>query len=98
MAKYMRDKVPGMMVDNYYISEMDKAVANIPKEDKNGSQCSLESTRHRAVHRTDPGDKADTWNCRRAHHGGGMGSGASVCDRGSGPASQAGECVIVSRV
>jgi methylenetetrahydrofolate reductase (NADPH) len=34
MAKYMRDKVPGMMVDNYYISEMDKAVANIPKEDK----------------------------------------------------------------
>jgi methylenetetrahydrofolate reductase (NADPH) len=34
MAKYMRDKVPGMIVDNYYISEMDKAVANIPKEDK----------------------------------------------------------------
>jgi methylenetetrahydrofolate reductase (NADPH) len=34
MAKYMRDKVPGMIVDNYYISEMDKAVAGIPKEDK----------------------------------------------------------------
>ncbi len=36
MAKYMRDKVPGMMVDNYYISEMEKAVAKIPKEDKAG--------------------------------------------------------------
>jgi methylenetetrahydrofolate reductase (NADPH) len=34
MAKYMRDKVPGMMVDEYYISEMEKAVAAIPKEDK----------------------------------------------------------------
>ncbi len=34
MAKYMRDKVPGMMVDEYYISEMEKAVAGIPKEDK----------------------------------------------------------------
>jgi methylenetetrahydrofolate reductase (NADPH) len=34
MAKYMRDKVPGMIVDNYYVSEMDKAVAGIPKEDK----------------------------------------------------------------
>jgi methylenetetrahydrofolate reductase (NADPH) len=35
-AKYMRDKVPGMIVDNYYVSEMEKAVANIPKEDKKG--------------------------------------------------------------
>jgi methylenetetrahydrofolate reductase (NADPH) len=34
MAKYMRDKVPGMIVDNYYISELEKAVANIPKEEK----------------------------------------------------------------
>ena len=34
MAKYMRDKVPGMIVDGYYISEMEKAVANLPKEDK----------------------------------------------------------------
>jgi methylenetetrahydrofolate reductase (NADPH) len=33
-AKYMRDKVPGMMVDDYYVDEMTKAVEAIPKEDK----------------------------------------------------------------
>jgi methylenetetrahydrofolate reductase (NADPH) len=34
MAKYMRDKVPGMIVGDYYIEEMFKAVQDIPKEDK----------------------------------------------------------------
>jgi methylenetetrahydrofolate reductase (NADPH) len=34
MARYMRDKVPGMIVDDYYVNEMEKAVANIPKEEK----------------------------------------------------------------
>jgi len=33
-ARYMRDKVPGMIVSDYYVEEMDKAVAGIPKEDK----------------------------------------------------------------
>jgi methylenetetrahydrofolate reductase (NADPH) len=35
-AKYMRDKVPGMIVNDYYVNEMENAVANIPKEDKAG--------------------------------------------------------------
>jgi methylenetetrahydrofolate reductase (NADPH) len=34
MAKYMRDKVPGMIVPEYYIAEMERAVSGIPKEDK----------------------------------------------------------------
>jgi methylenetetrahydrofolate reductase (NADPH) len=34
MARYMRDKVPGMIVDQRYIDEMEKAVAGISKEDK----------------------------------------------------------------
>lgn len=34
MAKYMRDKVPGMIVSEYYIAEMERAVSGIPKEDK----------------------------------------------------------------
>ncbi len=33
-AKYMRDKVPGMIVADYYIDEMTKAVEGIAKEDK----------------------------------------------------------------
>ena len=33
-ARYMRDKVPGMIVDDFYVNEMEKAVADIPKEDK----------------------------------------------------------------
>jgi len=35
-AKYMRDKVPGMIVDDYYVNEMEKAVAGLHKEDKAG--------------------------------------------------------------
>ena len=34
MARYMRDKVPGMIVDDYYIDEMLKAIEGIPKEEK----------------------------------------------------------------
>jgi methylenetetrahydrofolate reductase (NADPH) len=33
-AKYMRDKVPGMIVDNYYVDEMVKAIEGIPAEEK----------------------------------------------------------------
>jgi methylenetetrahydrofolate reductase (NADPH) len=33
-ARYMRDKVPGMMVDDYYVDEMLKAIQGIPKEEK----------------------------------------------------------------
>jgi methylenetetrahydrofolate reductase (NADPH) len=33
-AKYMRDKVPGMIVQDYYVDEMTKAIAGIPKEEK----------------------------------------------------------------
>jgi methylenetetrahydrofolate reductase (NADPH) len=35
-AKYMRDKVPGMIVDDYYVNEMERAIAGLPKEDKAG--------------------------------------------------------------
>ena len=35
-AKYMRDKVPGMIVSDYYVDEMTKAIDGIPKEDKAG--------------------------------------------------------------
>ncbi len=34
MAKYMRDKVPGMTMDDYYIDEMVKVIKDIPKEEK----------------------------------------------------------------
>ena len=30
----MRDKVPGMMVDDYYVDEMVKAIEGIPKDEK----------------------------------------------------------------
>jgi len=33
-ARYMRDKVPGMIVQDEYVERMNAAVANIPKEDK----------------------------------------------------------------
>ncbi len=33
-AKYMRDKVPGMIVDDYYVDEMVKAIEGIPAEEK----------------------------------------------------------------
>jgi methylenetetrahydrofolate reductase (NADPH) len=33
-ARYMRDKVPGMMVDDYYVDEMLKAIQGIPKTEK----------------------------------------------------------------
>ncbi len=33
-ARYMRDKVPGMLVAEEYVERMDAAVKNIPKEDK----------------------------------------------------------------
>jgi methylenetetrahydrofolate reductase (NADPH) len=33
-ARYMRDKVPGMIVDDYYVDEMLKAIDGIPAEDK----------------------------------------------------------------
>ena len=33
-ARYMRDKVPGMDVPNEIVERMEKAVADIPKEDK----------------------------------------------------------------
>ena len=33
-ARYMRDKVPGMMVDDYYVDEMVKAIQGIPKEER----------------------------------------------------------------
>jgi methylenetetrahydrofolate reductase (NADPH) len=33
-AKYMRDKVPGMIVADTYIDQMTKAIEGIPKEDK----------------------------------------------------------------
>jgi len=35
-ARYMRDKVPGMIVQEEYVTRMDGAVAGIPKEDKKG--------------------------------------------------------------
>jgi methylenetetrahydrofolate reductase (NADPH) len=35
-AKYMRDKVPGMIVTDYYVDEMTKAVEGLPREDKVG--------------------------------------------------------------
>jgi methylenetetrahydrofolate reductase (NADPH) len=34
MARYMRDNIPGMLVADYYIEEMLKAVSDIPKEEK----------------------------------------------------------------
>jgi len=34
MARYMRDKVPGMIVNDYYVDEMVKAIEGIPKEEK----------------------------------------------------------------
>jgi methylenetetrahydrofolate reductase (NADPH) len=34
MARYMRDKVPGMIVADYYVDEMSKAITGIPKEEK----------------------------------------------------------------
>ncbi len=33
-AKYMRDKVPGMIVSDYYVDEMVKAIEGIPPEEK----------------------------------------------------------------
>jgi methylenetetrahydrofolate reductase (NADPH) len=33
-ARYMRDKVPGMIVQDTYVQRMEAAVADIPKEDK----------------------------------------------------------------
>ncbi len=33
-ARYMRDRVPGMIVDDYYVDEMLKAIGGIPKEEK----------------------------------------------------------------
>jgi methylenetetrahydrofolate reductase (NADPH) len=33
-ARYMRDRVPGMMVDDYYVDEMLKAIDGIPKEER----------------------------------------------------------------
>ncbi len=33
-ARYMRDKVPGMVVADYYVDEMVKAIKGIPKEEK----------------------------------------------------------------
>jgi methylenetetrahydrofolate reductase (NADPH) len=36
MARYMRDKVPGMIVADEYVDRMTAAVAGIPKEDKAG--------------------------------------------------------------
>jgi methylenetetrahydrofolate reductase (NADPH) len=33
-ARYMRDKVPGMIVNDYYVDEMLKAIDGIPKEEK----------------------------------------------------------------
>jgi methylenetetrahydrofolate reductase (NADPH) len=35
-ARYMRDKVPGMIVQDEYVTRMEGAVAKIPKEDKAG--------------------------------------------------------------
>ena len=32
-ARYMRDKVPGMIVKDYYVDEMIKAISGIPKEE-----------------------------------------------------------------
>ena len=34
MARYMRDNVPGMLVDDYYVAEMTKAIKGIPKTEK----------------------------------------------------------------
>jgi methylenetetrahydrofolate reductase (NADPH) len=33
-ARYMRDKVPGMIVQDYYVDEMTRAIEGIPKEEK----------------------------------------------------------------
>jgi len=33
-ARYMRDKVPGMIVKDYYVDEMTRAIEGIPKEEK----------------------------------------------------------------
>jgi methylenetetrahydrofolate reductase (NADPH) len=33
-ARYMRDKVPGMIVDNYYVDQMVKSLDGIPKTEK----------------------------------------------------------------
>jgi methylenetetrahydrofolate reductase (NADPH) len=37
-ARYMRDKVPGMIVDDYYVDEMLKVIEGIPKEEKAARQ------------------------------------------------------------
>lgn len=41
-ARYMRDKVPGMIVPDVYIERMEAAVANIPKEDKKARKVAWE--------------------------------------------------------
>jgi methylenetetrahydrofolate reductase (NADPH) len=34
MARYMRDQVPGMIVQDYYVDRMSAALKGIPKEEK----------------------------------------------------------------
>jgi len=38
MARYMRDKVPGMIVRDEYVDRMGAAVADVPKEEKQARQ------------------------------------------------------------
>jgi len=41
-ARYMRDKVPGMIVQDVYVQRMEAAVADIPKEDKKARKVAWE--------------------------------------------------------
>jgi methylenetetrahydrofolate reductase (NADPH) len=41
-ARYMRDKVPGMIVQDVYVQRMEAAVADIPKEDKKARRAAWE--------------------------------------------------------
>jgi methylenetetrahydrofolate reductase (NADPH) len=41
-ARYMRDKVPGMIVQDVYVQRMEAAVADIPKEDKKARKTAWE--------------------------------------------------------
>jgi methylenetetrahydrofolate reductase (NADPH) len=42
-ARYMRDRVPGMIVRDVYVDRMNAAVAGIPREDKKGRRAAWQS-------------------------------------------------------
>ena len=82
-ARYMRDKVPGMMVDDYYVDEMVKAIQGIPKEERAARS---EAWRARGIElciEQIQEIQEDRGCGRRAHHGHRMGRGSQAhCGRG----------------